>query len=94
MSRQPSLQNYGAGKLPVFVFPTSLNFYSLDQSSHKQILTLYNPYDFAFRFRGKFCLNLFTLHFLLVNSKHKFNISILKFCSVVHESISVQCIQC
>lgn len=51
MSRQPSLQNYGAGKLPVFVFPTSLNFYSLDQSSHKQILTLYNPYDFAFRFR-------------------------------------------
>ncbi|XP_067124075.1 motile sperm domain-containing protein 1-like [Centruroides vittatus] len=39
------------GKLPVFVFPSSLTFYEDDQSSHKQILTLYNPYDFAVKFR-------------------------------------------
>ncbi|WAR27920.1 MSPD1-like protein, partial [Mya arenaria] len=34
------------GKLPVFVFPTSLTFYSDDQATHKQVLTLYNPYEF------------------------------------------------
>ena len=41
------------GKLPVFVFPSSLTFYTDDQSSHKQVLTLYNPYDFALKFKGK-----------------------------------------
>lgn len=39
------------GKVPVFVFPTSLTFYSDDQASHKQILTLYNPYDFPLKFK-------------------------------------------
>lgn len=39
------------GKLPVFSFPSSLTFYADDQSSHKQILTLYNPYDFPLKFR-------------------------------------------
>lgn len=34
------------GRLPVFVFPQSLTFYLNDQSTHKQIVTLYNPYDF------------------------------------------------
>jgi len=37
--------------LPVFVFPTSLHFYADDSSSFKQILTLYNPYDFGVRFK-------------------------------------------
>ena len=40
-------------RLPVFVFPTSLTFYSNDQSSHKQVLTLYNPYEFVLKFKGK-----------------------------------------
>ncbi len=40
------------GKLPVFVFPTSLYFYSDEQTSHKQVLTLYNPYDFPLKFKG------------------------------------------
>ena len=40
------------GKLPVFVFPSTLTFYSDDQSSHKQVLTLYNPYEFASNFKG------------------------------------------
>ncbi|XP_014662541.1 PREDICTED: motile sperm domain-containing protein 1-like isoform X2 [Priapulus caudatus] len=39
------------GKLPVFLFPTSLSFFEDDQSSHKQVLTIYNPYEFALRFR-------------------------------------------
>jgi len=39
------------GKLPVFVFPTVLNFYIDDQNSHKQVLTLYNPYDFTVLFK-------------------------------------------
>ncbi|XP_017878128.1 motile sperm domain-containing protein 1-like isoform X2 [Ceratina calcarata] len=38
-------------KLPVFVFPQSITFFLDDQSTHKQVLTLYNPYDFPIRFR-------------------------------------------
>ena len=41
------------GKIPVFVFPTELTFYADSRSSHKQVLTVYNPYDFPFRFKGK-----------------------------------------
>ncbi|XP_012271149.1 motile sperm domain-containing protein 1 isoform X2 [Orussus abietinus] len=41
-------------KLPVFVFPQSVTFYLDDQSTHKQILTLYNPYDFAVKFKDKY----------------------------------------
>ncbi|CAH1780944.1 unnamed protein product [Owenia fusiformis] len=48
VARQPQLVD---GKLPVFVFPTSLTFCTDDTSSHKQILTLYNPYDFALKFK-------------------------------------------
>ncbi|XP_060593282.1 motile sperm domain-containing protein 1-like [Ruditapes philippinarum] len=43
--------NLADGKLPVFVFPTTLSFYSDDQSSHKQVLTLYNPYEFPLKFK-------------------------------------------
>uniref|UniRef100_A0A3P8QXD7 Motile sperm domain-containing protein 1 n=1 Tax=Astatotilapia calliptera TaxID=8154 RepID=A0A3P8QXD7_ASTCA len=39
------------GSLPVFVFPNELVFYADDQSSHKQVLTLYNPYEFALKFK-------------------------------------------
>ncbi|XP_061194850.1 motile sperm domain-containing protein 1-like [Saccostrea echinata] len=49
MLRQPPQPS--DGKLPVFVFPSSLNFYSDDQSSHKQVLTLYNPYEFPLKFK-------------------------------------------
>lgn len=38
-------------KLPIFVFPQSITFYLEDQSSHKQVLTLYNPYEFPVKFR-------------------------------------------
>ena len=42
------------GHLPVFVFPTTLFFYADDRTSHKQVLTIYNPYDFAVKFKGKY----------------------------------------
>ena len=51
MLRQPTPQ-ISDGKLPVFVFPSSLNFFTDDQSSHKQVLTLYNPYEFPLKFKG------------------------------------------
>ncbi|KAF4526061.1 hypothetical protein B566_EDAN015080, partial [Ephemera danica] len=38
------------GKIPVFVFPNTISFYLEDQRTHKQILTLYNPYDFPIKF--------------------------------------------
>uniref|UniRef100_A0A8D2JUF6 Motile sperm domain-containing protein 1 n=1 Tax=Theropithecus gelada TaxID=9565 RepID=A0A8D2JUF6_THEGE len=46
--RQPELVE---GNLSVFVFPTELIFYADDQSTHKQVLTLYNPYEFALKFK-------------------------------------------
>lgn len=48
--RQPELVE---GSLPVFVFPTELVFYADEQTSHKQVLTLYNPYEFALKFKGQ-----------------------------------------
>lgn len=48
-SLQPS--HFTDGSLPVFVFPQSLTFYANEQSSHKQVLTVYNPYEFALRFK-------------------------------------------
>jgi len=40
------------GPRPVFVFPGSLDFYLEDQSTHKRVLTLYNPYDVDILFKG------------------------------------------
>lgn len=41
----------GVVQVPVFVYPSPITFYLEDQSTHKQVLTLYNPYDFPIRFR-------------------------------------------
>ncbi|KAL3274799.1 hypothetical protein HHI36_019583 [Cryptolaemus montrouzieri] len=38
-------------KIPVFVFPSALKFYIASKSSHKQLLTLYNPYEFPIKFK-------------------------------------------
>jgi P pilus assembly chaperone PapD len=40
-------------RIPVFVSPEELKFVEKDQSSHKQVLTVYNPYDFNINFEGK-----------------------------------------
>lgn len=45
-SRNPKDRN-----LPVFVFPDSLTFFADDQSTFKQILTVYNPYTFSVQFK-------------------------------------------
>ncbi|KAJ2951455.1 hypothetical protein O0L34_g13607 [Tuta absoluta] len=36
---------------PVFVFPVSLEFYLTARHTHKQLLTVYNPYDFSVNFK-------------------------------------------
>lgn len=40
---------------PVFVFPVSLEFYLNARHTHKQLLTVYNPYDFSVNFKGMLC---------------------------------------
>ncbi|XP_053318308.1 motile sperm domain-containing protein 1-like [Spea bombifrons] len=37
--------------LPVFVFPPALDFFADDQSSHKQVLTIYNPFPRVLRYK-------------------------------------------
>ncbi|XP_075440920.1 motile sperm domain-containing protein 1-like, partial [Ascaphus truei] len=37
--------------LPVFIFPPVLAFYTDDQASHKQVLTLYNPFRRVLRYK-------------------------------------------
>ena len=46
--------SFGDGKLPVFVFPTSLVIFADNQSTHRQVLTLYNPYEFCLKFKGQY----------------------------------------
>lgn len=66
-------------KLPIFVFPQTITFYLDDQSSHKQVLTLYNPYDFPVKFKGISWVSLST--FCLI-----FNLSLV---DVVYLSVYV-----
>lgn len=40
-----------SSELPVFLFPASLNFVAATPAGHKQILTLYNPYDFPIEYK-------------------------------------------
>lgn len=39
-------------RIPVFVFPQSVVFNANDRDHLKQILTIYNPYEFPVRFKG------------------------------------------
>ena len=56
MRSQLRLRNYSNTKwdkrLPVFVFPEELLFVGDDDTSHKQVLTIYNPYEFNTKFQG------------------------------------------
>lgn len=51
---------------PVFVFPVSLEFYLNARHTHKQLLTVYNPYDFSVNFKGNF-LALLLWFYRLIN---------------------------
>ncbi|XP_070785853.1 motile sperm domain-containing protein 1-like [Enoplosus armatus] len=44
-------QTGGVSPLPVFLFPSELLFYSEQRSSHRRVLTLYNPYSFSLSFK-------------------------------------------
>ena len=44
----------GAAPRPVFVFPGALDFYLEDQTTHKRVLTIYNPFDVDIFFKGEF----------------------------------------
>lgn len=39
-------------QIPVFVFPTNLKFYLGSRQNYKQMLTIYNPYEFKIRYKG------------------------------------------
>jgi len=39
------------GTLPVFISPSDLKYYSDDISSHKQVLTIYNPYGYTLKYK-------------------------------------------
>jgi len=40
-----------SGSLPLFVFPTCVNFYTNEPASHQQVLTIYNPYNFTLSYK-------------------------------------------
>lgn len=40
-------------KIPVFVYPNVIKFFLASRATHKQLLTLYNPYEFPVRFKGE-----------------------------------------
>ena len=61
-----TLRSGSDGSVPVFAFPPSLEFYTVDRSTHKQILTLYNPYDFTLKFKGKMLLQCYVLLFDMI----------------------------
>jgi len=48
------------GRIPVFVFPVQLDFYYDDQTTHKRVVTIYNPYEFDVTFKVKFRFDLRT----------------------------------
>ncbi|CAH2272477.1 motile sperm domain-containing 1 [Pelobates cultripes] len=52
--------------LPVFIFPPSLEFYADDQASHKQVLTLYNPFPCVLRYK---VLSTAPLHYTVVDTE-------------------------
>ena len=49
------------GKVPVFVFPVQLDFYYEDQTTHKRVVTIYNPYEFDVTFKVNDWLDCWTL---------------------------------
>lgn len=58
-------------KLPIFVFPEELKF---NETNHKQVLTIYNPYDVPLKYKSinliilATCINIFIIFLVLSNS--------------------------
>uniref|UniRef100_A0A3P9DUL6 Motile sperm domain-containing protein 1 n=1 Tax=Maylandia zebra TaxID=106582 RepID=A0A3P9DUL6_9CICH len=45
----------GVPRLAVFLFPSEMVFYAEQRSSHRRVLTLYNPYNFSLSFKSELC---------------------------------------
>ena len=54
MASSSSSSGGGAAPRPVFVFPGALDFYLEDQTTHKRVLTIYNPFDVDIFFKGTY----------------------------------------
>lgn len=54
-------------KLPVFTTPQQqITVFADDPLSYKQILTIYNPYEFSVKFRSKYVIKIY-LNIILFN---------------------------
>ena len=53
MAASSAFGGMSPGARPVFIFPANLEFYLEDQTTHKRVLTLYNPYDTEIIFKGQ-----------------------------------------
>ncbi|ODN05387.1 Motile sperm domain-containing protein 1 [Orchesella cincta] len=51
MDRGRQKEDANLSRIPVFVFPSTMYFNAHDRDHLKQILTIYNPYEFPIRFR-------------------------------------------
>lgn len=59
MAASSAFGGMSPGARPVFIFPANLEFYLEDQTTHKRVLTLYNPYDTEIIFKGQLLFNLY-----------------------------------
>ena len=79
------------GPRPVFVFPGSLDFYLDDQSTHKRVLTLYNPYDVDILFKGKLnCLSMNDCYNYLLLGKYFTNLPRFTCFSAMQQSQKIR----
>ena len=65
MAASTAFGGMSPGTRPVFVFPANLEFYLEDQTTHKRVLTLYNPYDTEIIFKGEFFILFLKMNFIL-----------------------------
>lgn len=65
-SSEVPLSSASRSPFPVFIFPPSLEFYADDQGSHKQVLTLYNPFPCVLRYK---VLSTAPLHYTVVDTE-------------------------
>jgi len=67
-------------KIPVIVTPEELKFVEGDPASYKQVLTLYNPYDFNIKFEGQYTslgLGSILVEILLANQLAGINMALI-----------------
>lgn len=53
-SRASSSKAVVGNKLAILAFPEDLKFVEAERTTHKQVLTVYNPYDFDVQYKSEF----------------------------------------